>query len=117
MKQYQKYELPGGEVVFAEVEEPASLTGEVPASRPEELAGRAASSLEAALEKIKPIARAVVDRVADISASVNEVNVEFSVKLSGSVGLVLATVGSEANFKVSLKWVRTPAPSAATPRA
>jgi hypothetical protein len=111
VKQYQKYQLPGGDEIVVEIEEPAPI-GETPAARPEELAGKAARSLQQALEKIKPIARAVVDQVAGISASVNEVNVEFAVKLSGQVGVVLATVGAEANFKVSLKWTR-PAPASA----
>lgn len=111
MRQYLKFGLQGGEVVVAEVEEPSGAAGEMPAARPDELVGKAAASLEKALAQIKPIARAVIDQVAGISAAVNEVGVEFAVKLSGSVGLVLATAGGEANFKVALKWVR-PAPPA-----
>jgi hypothetical protein len=114
VKQYQKYLLPGGDEIVVEIEEPTP-TGEAPAARPEELVGKAARSLEQALKKIKPIARAVVDQVAEISAAVNEVNVEFAVKLSGQVGLVVATLGAEANFKVSLKWVRPASASAPVP--
>ena len=113
MKQYQKYDLPGGDEIVVEIEEPVPA-GEAPAARPEELVGKAARSLEQALEKIKPIARAVIGQLAELSATINEVNVEFAVKLSGQVGVVLATLGAEANFKVSLKWVR---PASASPPA
>ena len=104
MKRYLKFELPDGETVVAEVEE-EQAAGEYEAARPEDLVDRAGQSLTKALSKLKPIAAAVYD-TAKALADVNEVSVEFAVKLNGSSGIVLASIGAEANFKVALKWKR-----------
>ena len=36
----------------------------------------------------------------------NEITLEFGIKLNGTLGAIFATVNSEANFKVSLKWAK-----------
>jgi hypothetical protein len=109
---YVAFRLPDGEDLVAEVHEPPAAAGEYEAARPKDLADKAGRSLVEALGKLQPIAAAVRDTAAAI-ADVSEVSVEFAVKLSGSTGLVLATVGAEANFKVALKWSRPPAPKPA----
>ena len=56
------------------------------------------------LDKVGPMAAAVASKVQSLASSMDEVNVEFALKMSAEAGIVLAAGGVEANFKVSLKW-------------
>ena len=88
----------GGSVV---VEMEHASGGVVKAGRAE-VAGRAAQSLESALDSVVPAARAVMEKVAE--ARPQSVTVEFGVKLSAGAGAVIARTSGECNFKVILRW-------------
>jgi hypothetical protein len=111
MKHYVAFPLGSGrEVVVAEVVEVGEPGGDQPAAVQDGVVSRAGETFEAALAKVKPIARAVIDTLSNVAAGVTEMEVEFGLKLNAKAGLVLASGGVEANFKVAIKWKPAQAP-------
>jgi len=107
MKHYLAFPLASGEgLVVAEVAELAGPAGDEPAALPDGVASQAGETFEAALAKVRPIARAVIDTMREVAEGVTEVDVEFGLKLNAEAGVLLASGGVEANFKVGLKWKR-----------
>ena len=106
MKQLIEFPLEEGGSVVIEVEEPEPEGGVVRAARPGEIAAKSAQSFEAALERIKPAASAIISKLRGLSDPPNEIEVEFGVKMSAEAGAVIATASVEANYKVVLIWKR-----------
>jgi hypothetical protein len=109
MKRPIKYFLkPGGEgdYVYIEVDEPAAEGGADRASSLGEKVEEATQSLDEALDQIKPAARAVFAKLADVAADISEISMEFGVKLDTKLGAMFASASVEAQYTVSLKWQR-----------
>lgn len=102
MKRLVRFPLEGGGSVVVEVEEPGT-GGEERVGRAE-LVSDAGESFEAALEKVRPVAEAVITKLQNLSTRPHEIGVEFGVKLGGKVDLCLVSGDAEATFKVALKW-------------
>jgi hypothetical protein len=101
---YQLVEFEAGENEIVLVEVDVSDPGVVRAKRPGEIVGRAAQSIEAALESIRPVANAFVDKVQTMKARPAEVSVQFGVKLTMKAGAVIAGSEAEGQFQVTLTW-------------
>jgi hypothetical protein len=69
-----------------------------------EMIQEAGESFEAALEKIRPVAEAVIGKLQGLNTRPHEIGVEFGIKLGGKVDIWVAAAESEATFKVALKW-------------
>jgi hypothetical protein len=67
-------------------------------------------SFSDALERVRPMAEQLVDRLRDMAAEPETIEVEFGIKLSGAVGALIASTSTEANFTVKLGWKNKPAP-------
>ncbi|MEN3330877.1 MAG: hypothetical protein V7641_242 [Blastocatellia bacterium] len=107
MKRLIEFPLEDGSSMMVEVEDP--VTGvPVRGAHPVEIAERAKQTFEASLEKLKPAASAIITKLRELSDQPEQVAVEFGIKLSGAAGVVLASTGVEANFKVTLTWKRKP---------
>jgi hypothetical protein len=116
MKRYLQFALESQEgAVVVEVQE-ADEGGYERAARAPELAVKAGQTFEAALDKVRPIAQAVVAKVQGLGGGLAEVMVEFGLKMDAHAGIVVAAGGVEANFKVSLKWARAHAREGDAPR-
>jgi hypothetical protein len=103
MKQLAEFPLQGtNETVFVEIESPRE--GLLPVANPGDIAVKVQQTLEAALQRIKPAASAVVSTLKSIADSPDEIKVEFGVKLSAKAGAVLASADAEANYKITLSW-------------
>jgi len=102
-----EFEVAGspGETVLVEVDETPSEVGEERAARPGEVQ-RAGRSLEEALERVKPAASALVEKVRSLAEPPDEATIAFGVKLTGKAGAVLASAALEANYQVTLTWKR-----------
>ena len=61
-------------------------------------------SFSRALERIRPVANELAEKLKGLSYRPDEVEVEFGIKLSGKVGALIASTGTEANFKIRLTW-------------
>ncbi len=103
--------LENGGVVVVEIA-PDFTGGPVRAgSQPGEIVGRAAVTLESALDhQLKPVAEAVIGRIQSFARVPDEATVELGLKLSLKAGLVIANTAGEASFRVAMKWVRPAAP-------
>lgn len=104
MKHLIEFPLEDGSSVIVEVDEPAPEGGPERAARPGDVAAKAEQTFEAALERIKPAAGAIITKLRGLSDPPDEVGVEFGIKLSGKIGAVVASADAEANYKVTLKW-------------
>jgi hypothetical protein len=92
--------------ILVEIEEAAPAQGVERVGRGERVLTQASQTFEEALDKIGPLASSVASRMQQITTSMEEVQVEFALKMSAEAGVVLAAGGVEANFKVALKWKR-----------
>jgi hypothetical protein len=99
-----EFPMEDGTALMVEVDEPVREGGVVRAARPGEIAERAGQTFEAALERVKPMAAAVVTRLRELAQGPDEIHIEFGIKLSASAGAVLAAAGMEGNYKVTLVW-------------
>lgn len=118
MKRLVEFPLQEGGTMLVEVDEPEGAAeatvrgGVVKAARPssEEVVEKAKVTLEDALDKIKPAAQSIINKLRGLTDAPDEIGVEFGIKLSAEAGAFIASAGVEANYKVSLKWVKTQPP-------
>ena len=64
---------------------------------------KATDSFEDTLSYIAPVAQSVIDTFKDLNTP-EEIGLEFNLKFSVDAKVIFASMGSEASFKVSLKW-------------
>jgi hypothetical protein len=96
--------IEGADPIVMEIDDDGG--GVVRSSRPGEVVATAAEGFEAALERLRPMIKAIVTKLRDVPERPEEFGVEFGLKMSMNVGLVVAYADSEANFKVTLSWKR-----------
>ncbi len=101
-----EFPLENGGKVLVEVDEPAPEGSVVRAARPGEIADKAKDTFEDALDKIKPAAQSIIDKLRDLHDEPDEIGVEFGIKLSAAAGAFIASAGVDANYKVTLKWTK-----------
>ena len=110
MKQLIEFPLEDGGTILVEVDEPEPEGGVVRAARPGEIVARANTTFEQSLDRIKPaidvIATAIRSRLDNLSSPPDEITVMFGLKLNAAAGAFLASVGTEANYEVTLIWRR-----------
>lgn len=112
MKRLVEFEVGGssGETVVVEVDDSDAAVGEESAARGGE-PDRAQRSLEDALERVKPAASILMEKVRSLAEDkdespmvLDEATIQFGIKLTGKVGAVLASAALEANYQVTLTW-------------
>jgi len=107
MAKLVSFDVGNGEMVLIEVDEVTDLSHEViePVSRvPGEIAAQARKTFSEAIDEIAPMVRALKGRLNALTDPADEVEVKFSVKLSGEIGAVVTKVGGEATYEITLKW-------------
>jgi len=67
---------------------------------------RAGQTFEAALDKIRPAAQAIIQKLRALHDPPDEIEVEFGLKLNAQAGAFIAAAGTEANYRVTLTWKR-----------
>lgn len=105
MKRLVEFPLEDGTTMLVEIEEPEH-GGLVKASRSGDAITKAQQTLEKSLEKVQPAAQFVIQQLRKLHDAPDEIQVAFGLKLSAEAGVVLASGGIEANYTVTLKWVR-----------
>jgi NTP-dependent ternary system trypsin peptidase co-occuring protein len=93
------YAVDGDTPVVFEIE---PVPGFVPAAAPGELVGRVRNAMGPIVEAAKEVLSQAR------SAGLDEVEVTFGVKVTGTMTWVVAKAATEGNFEVTLKWRRTP---------
>lgn len=104
MAKLVEFDLGDGETVLIEVEEVESEDIEPVSKRPGEMVAKARQTFGEALNGVVPMVRLMKRRLDDLAEPADEVEVKFSVKLTGEVGAVLTKVGGEATYEITLKW-------------
>jgi len=109
MKRLVEFPLEDGSSMLVEVDEPEPEGGVVRAARPGEIVARSQQTFEQALEKVKPAAGLVIQKLRSLSDPPDEIDVEFGLKLSAEAGAaLLAAAGVEANYRITLRWKKPP---------
>ena len=99
-----EFQVGNGESILVEVEDIES-DGIKPASKkPGEIAIKAGKSISDALSSVGPMIKDIKHRLDEATDPADEVEVKFSVKLSGEVDAVLTKVGGEATYEITLRW-------------
>jgi hypothetical protein len=104
VKRLIEFPLEDGGTILVEVDEPVSEGGLERVARPDEIITKANQTFEAALDRIKPVAGVIITKLRALSDPPDEMTVEFGFNMSAQAGAVVAAVGVEANYKVTLKW-------------
>jgi Trypsin-co-occurring domain 1 len=104
MKRLVEFPMLDGASVLAEVEGPERRAAPTRGFSAVEVVEKAEHTFEAALDKIRPGAAVIIAKLRDIGEAPKEVEVEFGLKLSAEAGAVIASVATEANFRVKLTW-------------
>jgi hypothetical protein len=85
VKRLIEFPLEDGTSMAVEVDEPGT-EGMVRAARPGEITEKATQTFEAALERLKPAAAAIISQLRGVSDPPEQIGVEFGVKLSAGGG-------------------------------
>jgi hypothetical protein len=107
VKRLIAFPLEAGGNVLIEVEEGgAAVTRGL---HPGDVVETVGHSFEAALEAIKPAAVAVASKFRNFMDAPADVEVEFGLKFAGQAGAFIASVSTEAQFRVKVVWKGKPA--------
>jgi hypothetical protein len=104
-----EFPLQEGGTVLVEVAAPAPSLDDREVTRglgASAVATRATETFEAAFDRVRPAAEAVVEGFRRLASSPDEIDVEFGIRLSAEAGAIVAQVAGEANFTVTLRWKR-----------
>lgn len=104
MAKLVEFDVGDGETILIEVDEVESDEIEPVSRNPGEIAAKARQTFTEAIDDISPMIRALKKRLNALTDPADEVEVKFSVKLSGEIGAVVTKVGGEATYEVTLKW-------------
>jgi translation elongation factor EF-G len=107
MTKLVEFQVGDGESIFVEVEDVESADIKPVSKKPGEIAAKARKTFGEALDTLQPMIRDIKARIDALNQPADEVEVKFSVKLSGEVGAVLTKVGGEATYEITLKWNRS----------
>lgn len=104
MKYLTEFHLETGGTVIVEVDEPLNEGRAVQVSRSGDVMQKAQKTLEEAVDKIKPAAEIILQRLKSLDLRPDEIAIEFGVKMSAEAGAFIASTAGEANFQISMKW-------------
>jgi Trypsin-co-occurring domain 1 len=108
-KEIAEFKLEDGTAFLIEIEESGSSGVERVANvQLGEQVVRAKQSFEQAMSHVTPVASAALERIrTGLTTPADEVEIKFGVKLSSEAGAIIASVGGEVNFEITLKWKQT----------
>ena len=96
-----QFELQDGTPVFVEVADQGE--GRQRVGRGESAPEQAQDRFTDAVARVRPAAEAVLNAFRELNTPA-EIGLEFGIKFNAKAGAIIASVDSEATFKVSLKW-------------
>src|SRR4051812_36726207 len=111
MKHIVEFPMENGDVLLVEVDDVPGAYG--PGSGQTmrgvssgEMMERARLTYEEAVDKIRPAAESIVERIRSIAEPPDIISVEFGIKLNANIGAILASASTEAQFTLTLTWNR-----------
>lgn len=106
MKNIVEFPLENGNSIIVEVDEPAATDSRIGLG--DKVAKNAQQTFESALERVKPVANAIMTKVRSLNEPVDEVEVKFGLKMSAELGVIIASGNAEGNYEITLKWKQKP---------
>lgn len=103
MKRIIEFLLEDGSSILVEVDEPIE---DDRISLGDRVVKTAQHTLESALERVKPVASAIMTKVQSLDEPADEVEVKFGIKMSAELGAFIAAGNAEVNYEITLKWNR-----------
>ena len=103
-KQLAQFSLSDGTTFLMEVEEPESKAIQKVGLPSGKQVLKAQQTFEEALDKIKPVASAIITKLRDLNQPADDVEVKFGLKLTADAGAIFASVGGEVSYEITLKW-------------
>ena len=104
-KAIAKFVLEDGTEVYFEVPEPSSGDAVQEVALGQDVYEIAEGKFEQAIEKVRPVANAIVSRLKDgLTTPADEVEIKFGFNLTADAGVVFSSVSSGVSFAVTLKW-------------
>ncbi len=110
MKKLLQFTTDGGEEFFIEVNDlPVNepMRGGTADESSRGIIQNAAGSFEKALKPLREISNGIINSVKEIVNSPDEIGVELGLKFSSKAGIILTSLDTEANFKITLKWKKS----------
>jgi hypothetical protein len=104
MKGLVQMTLGGGDTILVEVQQEGEQGMRAAGAGADYLVGQAQHSFEAVLKTINSAAGAVAGTLRNLAPCPEEISVEFGVSLKLDGKAFVVSVGSEATFKIALKW-------------
>jgi hypothetical protein len=101
-----EFPLEAGGTILVEADEPAPSRDVVRGLHTSRVTDEAQLTFDAAIGKIRPAAEAIIAKLRGLSEPPDEVGVVFGIKLTADAGAIIASVGAEANYTVTLTWKR-----------
>jgi hypothetical protein len=104
--------LDGEQVVLVEVDDEDFYPGGdalAPVANVDEMLARAGGSVRSAMDNvIMPTMHTIFDRITEGTGAPDSVEVEFGLKLAGTLGAVFASTQAEGHIQVTMTWNRRP---------
>jgi len=104
LKHFVEFKMEDGSTIIIEVDEPETGGTTRASRRPGEIAEEAKVTFEHALNKIRPATEKVITSLRGLAQKPDEIEMEFGFSLNAVAGVVIASAGTEANYKVTLRW-------------
>jgi hypothetical protein len=105
MKHLVEFPLVDGGSILVEVSEPEDERGSRRVARGSEGEPEPApKTFEQALSKIRPATESVIAMLRGLLHKPGEVEMEFGFTLSAEAGVIITSVSTAANYKVTLRW-------------
>ena len=105
MKRLIEFPLEDGTSLLVEVDESEEEGLTRVSRRDPGIIERAQQTLEQSLDRVRPAAQYIIEKLRALSDSPDEIEVQFGLKLNAGSGVILSA-GAEANYTVRLKWVK-----------
>jgi hypothetical protein len=109
MKRLIEFPMEDGATILVEAEVPEE-PGMIPAARGERGVLKAQQTfeqtLEAALDRIRPAAQVLIQKLRALHDPPDEIQVEFGLSLNAQAGAFIAAASTEAHYKITLTWRR-----------
>lgn len=108
-KRLVEFQLEDGNTVLMEVEDTGASGGPTyrSANRPSAVVEKAQITYEEALDRVRPAAESIVERMRTLGHPPDEVEVQFGLKMSAEFGAFIASASAEVNYMIRLVWRRS----------
>ena len=104
-KEIAQFSLEDGTKFLVEVDEPGEVAVERVAIDTGKMVLQAKKSFEEAIEIVKPVASVLISKMKEgLTTPASEVEIKFGLKLTAEAGAIIASVGGDVNFEITLKW-------------